>query len=294
MMSPRTGAAVRLMHSGKSLSLRPMLCNTLLLLNYQFSLSTVCIPTWRYKRRKTAVVGGWWVSKKLNSATNNRSPQLYRLLSSGLKESWTCRFRENPAKHQITLLHRGLRPVGKGALVVTGGPEGNGADGRFRRLEVGLCIMWLAFAVTVSLLSPPRRGSDPQHPSYLRVRLSFCSFPSRNPPSSVDWGSVAMWKVTLFCLPFFPHFNRRSCKEAIFLVSSGNHLRDLISRHAAFITRSTGFLLTLSTLRIVIFWSAAKSNKPSHWKATAYLCFQVSFVRNVSSFRAEEKPNVEI
>lgn len=36
---------------------------------------------------------------------------------------------------------------------------GTGADGRFRRLEVGLCIMWPAIAVTVSLLSLPPRGS---------------------------------------------------------------------------------------------------------------------------------------
>lgn len=37
---------------------------------------------------------------------------------------------------------------------MTGGPGGGGADGSFRRAEVGLCIMWLAAAVAVSLLSP--------------------------------------------------------------------------------------------------------------------------------------------
>lgn len=141
----------------------------------------------------------------------------------------------NPAKHQITLLHLGLRPIGKGALVVTGGPVGTGADGRFRRLEVGLCIMWLAIAVTVSLLSLPQKGSDPHRPSYLRVRLSFFHFPSRNRPSLVNCGTghVKGDSVSFF----FYHFNQlqSSCKEAIFLVSSLNHLWDLISRHATFI-----------------------------------------------------------
>lgn len=59
---------------------------------------------------------------------------------------------------QITLRRTGrlgLCPKGKGALVVTGRPVGTGTDGRFRRVEVGLCIMWLVIAVTVSLLSPP-------------------------------------------------------------------------------------------------------------------------------------------
>lgn len=76
----------------------------------------------------------------------------------------------------------GLRPTGKGALVVTAGPVGNGADGRFGRLKVGLCIMWPAFAVTVSLLSPPQRGSDAHRASYLWVGLSLSPFPSRNRP----------------------------------------------------------------------------------------------------------------
>lgn len=62
---------------------------------------------------------------------------------------------KSPAKPQITLLHVGLHPIGKGALVMTGGPGGDGADRGFRRDEVALCIMWLAAAVTVSLLSPP-------------------------------------------------------------------------------------------------------------------------------------------
>lgn len=69
---------------------------------------------------------------------------------------------------------------------------GNSADGRFRGLKVGLCIMWLAFAVTVSVLSLPLRGSDPHRPSYLRVRLSFSPFPSRNLPSLANWGVVVM------------------------------------------------------------------------------------------------------
>lgn len=63
-------------------------------------------------------------------------------------------FRENPAKPEISLLHLGLRPIGKGALVMTGRPGGGGTDGSFRRPEVGVCIMWLAAAVTISLLSP--------------------------------------------------------------------------------------------------------------------------------------------
>lgn len=85
-------------------------------------------------------------------------PSDYRLLSSGHRERWTCQFREIPTKHQITLRrpgHLGVCPKGKGALVVTGRPVGTGTDGRFRRVEVGLCIMWLVIAVTVSLLSPP-------------------------------------------------------------------------------------------------------------------------------------------
>lgn len=98
----------------------------------------------------------------MRSATNNRFP---RTVSSPV--IWTIgkvnlAIPRNPAKPQITLLHLGLRPIAKGALVVTGGPVGTGADGRFRRLEVGLCIMWPAIAVTVSVLSLPLRGSDPQ------------------------------------------------------------------------------------------------------------------------------------
>lgn len=65
---------------------------------------------------------------------------------------------------------------------------GIGADGRFRRPEVGLCIMWLAIAVTVSLLSLPLRGSDPHYFSYLRLRLNFSLFSSRNHPSLVNCG----------------------------------------------------------------------------------------------------------
>lgn len=136
---------------------------------------------------------------------------------------------------------------------MTGRPVGNSADGRFGRLKVGLCIMWLAFAVTVSVLSLPLWGSDPHRPSYLRVSLSFSPFPSRNRPSLVNWGVVVMWKVTLSPSVFPPRFNQSSCKDAIFFVSSLNHLWDLISRHATFIIRSAGFLLTLSTLRMVIF-----------------------------------------
>lgn len=37
-------------------------------------------------------------------------------------------------KLQITLLHLGLCLIGKDALVMTGEPVGNGADGRFRCL----------------------------------------------------------------------------------------------------------------------------------------------------------------
>lgn len=59
---------------------------------------------------------------------------------------------------------------------MTGGPEGNGADGRFRRPKVGLCVVWLALAATVSLLSPPRRGSDPHRPSYLAGSPRFLRF----------------------------------------------------------------------------------------------------------------------
>lgn len=93
----------------------------------------------------------------------------------------------NPAKPQITLLQLGLRPIGKGALVVTGGPVGTGADGRFRRLEVALCIMWLAIAVTVSLLSLPLWGPIPTVP--LICELDFSSpFPSQNRPSLVNCG----------------------------------------------------------------------------------------------------------
>lgn len=72
----------------------------------------------------------------------------------GWRKAELTQFRENPARPQIALLHLGLRPIGKGALVVTGGPGGDGADGRFRRPEVAACIMWLAAAVAVSLLSP--------------------------------------------------------------------------------------------------------------------------------------------
>lgn len=131
----------------------------------------------------------------------------------------------NPAKPQITLLHLGLHPIGKGALVVTGGPVGTGADGRFRRLKVGLCIMWLAIAVTVSLLSLPLRGSDPHHPSYLQVGLRFFPLPSRNRP--VWWtGMLVMWKVTL--LSSLQPTAKFMLRSHLF-VSSLNHLWDLIS-----------------------------------------------------------------
>lgn len=115
-------------------------------------------------------------------ATIDRS-QLYHLLSSGLKERWTCQFPEIPRSLGITLLHLGLRPIGKGALVVTGGPMGTGADGRSRRLEVGLCIMWPAIAVTVSLLSLSTEGG-PIPTAALICRLDTVSPPPPFPESS--------------------------------------------------------------------------------------------------------------
>lgn len=139
-------------------------------------------------------------------------PQLYHLLSSGLKERWTFQFRENPAKAQITLLYLWLRPIGKGALVMTGGPVGNGADGRFRRLEVDLCIMWPAIAVTVSVLSLPLWGSDPNIPlicAYDFLPFSFLES-SQCREQWASW-SCEMW---LCCLSVFIHRLQSSCKEA--------------------------------------------------------------------------------
>lgn len=109
---------------------------------------------------------------------------------------------------------------------------GIGADGRFRRLEVDLCIMWLAIAVTVSLLSLPPRGSDPHYFSYLQLRPNFSPFSSRNHPSLVNCG-IGNEKGDSLVFLFFFYFNQlqSSCKEAIFSVSS-NHSWDLISRHA--------------------------------------------------------------
>lgn len=115
----------------------------------------------------------------------------------------------NSAKPQITLLHLGLRPIGKGALVVTGGPVGTGADGRFRRLEVGLCIMWLAVAVTVSLLSLPLRGSDPHRPLICGLGLVSPPFPSRNRPSLVNYG---IGNVKGDSVAFPPAFISTNCK----------------------------------------------------------------------------------
>lgn len=88
-----------------------------------------------------------------------------------------------PVKLQINLLHLGLCPIGKGALVVTGGPSGAGADGRFRRLEVGLCIVWLAVAVTVSLLSLLLRGSSIPSAPLICFFLQF-SLPESQPTAN--------------------------------------------------------------------------------------------------------------
>ena len=116
---------------------------------------------------KTAI-GGRPRSKMLNEDAHQRDQRsIPPAVSSPViwtKGKVNLPIPRNPAKPQITLLHLGLRPIGKGALVVTAGPVGTGADGRFRRLEVGLCIMWPAIAVTVSVLSPPPRGSDPSAP----------------------------------------------------------------------------------------------------------------------------------
>lgn len=91
---------------------------------------------------------------------------------------------KNPAKPKITLLRLGRRPVGEGALVMTGGPGGDAADGRFRRAEVGLCIMWLRL---------PLISSDPHRPCYLRLR-PLSPFPSRNGPGERKkqrgWGGL--------------------------------------------------------------------------------------------------------
>jgi len=120
------------------------------------------------------------IKMKTCNVTNNRSPLTISSPVIWSKGKVNLPIPRIPVKRQITLLHLGLCPIGKGALVVTGGPVGTGADGRFRRLEVGLCIVWLAFAVTVSLLSPPLRRSSPCSSSYLRVRLRFSPFLSRN------------------------------------------------------------------------------------------------------------------
>lgn len=65
---------------------------------------------------------------------------------------------------------------------------GTGADGRSRRLEVGLCIMWPAIAVTVSLLSLSTEGGP--IPTALICRLDTVSPPpfSRNHPRLVNCG----------------------------------------------------------------------------------------------------------
>lgn len=138
----------------------------------------------------------------MRSATNNRSPPTVSSPVIWTKGKVNLPIPRNPAKPQITLLHLGLRPIGKGALVVTGGPVGTGADGRFRRLEVGLCIMWLAIAVTVSLLSLPLWGSDPHRSSYLRVRLSFFpfSFPELSQFRELCCWSCERWLCCLFIL----------------------------------------------------------------------------------------------
>lgn len=144
--------------------------------------------------------------------------------------------------------------------------------------------MWLAIAVTVSLLSLPLRGSDPHRFSYLRVRLSFSpfSFPESSQFSELWHWQCERWLCSLFP-PFF-HLNQlqSSHKEAIFLVSSLNHLWDLISRHASFIIWSSGFLSTLSTLRMVII--CCKMKQPQSTKGCClfyYGDFSQSFVSKV-------------
>lgn len=97
---------------------------------------------------------------KTYSATSDRSPPAVSSPVIRTKGKVNLPIPRSPAKPQITLLCLGLCPIGKGALVVTGKPVGTGADGRFRRLEVGLCIMWLGIAVTVSVLSLSQRRSD--------------------------------------------------------------------------------------------------------------------------------------
>lgn len=153
---------------------------------------------------------------KTHNATNNRSPSAVSPPVIWTKGKVNLPIPRSPAKPQITLLHLGLCPIGKGALVVTGKPMGTGADGRFRRLEVGLCIMWPGIAVTVSLLSLPQRRSDPHSSSYLRVRvLFFPPFPSRNFPKLVNCcaGNMKGDSLTFF----FFHVNQleSSCKERL-------------------------------------------------------------------------------
>lgn len=80
--------------------------------------------------------------------------------------------------------------------------------------------------------------------------------------TALSWTKVHVKKLYLFGIIFksFVGFDFKTCM---------------------FIMWSAGFLLTLSTLRMLIltyiyiyFWFSAKSNRPSHWKATAYLSYQ--------------------
>lgn len=195
-----------------------MLCNTLLCLIIIwtktfsfFLLSTVYILTWWYVN---AVISGWWRLNMSNKAVQCDQQSIPPPPTVSSPVIWTkgkvnLPIPRNSAKPQITLLHLGLRPIGKGALVVTGGPVGTGADGRFRRLEVGLCIMWLAVAVTVSLLSLPLRGSDPHRPLICGLGLVSPPFPSRNRPSLVNYG---IGNVKGDSVAFPPAFISTNCK----------------------------------------------------------------------------------
>lgn len=125
-------------------------------------------------------------------------------------------------KPQIALLDLGLRPGGKGALVMTGGPGGDGADGSCRRAEGALWIMWLAAAVTISLLSP----LIPAIPAICGEEGKGEPFPSRNsssPGTAVESGSSEM----RFCrLSVFIHFPQ---SWPVFLVSPLRRRQDSIS-----------------------------------------------------------------
>lgn len=166
------------------------------------------LPFFHHPRPSDAFkYSGRWVRKMWNRvAQQRRDPgSIHSCIISchlGWRKGELTQFRENPAKPQIALLRLGLRPIGKGALVVTGGPRGDGADGRSRRAEVGLCIMWLAAAVTVSLLSP----LIPAIPVICGQDFSpHFSFPERlrssgNGRIGIEWNVI----LSPFCFYSFP------------------------------------------------------------------------------------------